>query len=58
MTMIFLVTISIGEVDAYAQLSDALALQQVINQGGKIFFSHQTLKCFFCSSICYSFDGE
>jgi hypothetical protein len=36
--MIFLVTISIGEVDAYAQLSDALALQQVINQGSKIFF--------------------
>jgi hypothetical protein len=37
--MIFLVTISAGEVDAYSQLSDALAIQQVVNQGGKALFS-------------------
>jgi hypothetical protein len=45
--MIFLVSISIGEVDAYSQLADALAIQQVVNQGGKFLFLSPNAERFF-----------
>ncbi len=35
MTSIFLVTLSLGGADAYAELSDAIAVQRVVSQGGK-----------------------
>ncbi len=38
MTLIFLVTISIGGADAYGELSDAIAAQRVISNGGKDLF--------------------
>jgi hypothetical protein len=46
--MIFLVTISIAEVDAYSQLADAIAIQQVVNQGGKVLFLSPNAERFFC----------
>jgi hypothetical protein len=38
MTLIFLVTLSLGVGDAYGVLSDAIAAQRVISNGGKDFF--------------------
>ncbi len=48
MIMIYLVTLSLGGDDAYAQLSDAIALQRVVNQGGKVLFLPRNAElCFF-----------
>ncbi len=38
MTLIFLVTLSLGVGDAYGELSDAIAAQRVISNGGKDLF--------------------
>lgn len=46
MTLLFLVTISIGVADAYSELSDAIAIQQVVSYGGKILFLQLNTKVF------------
>jgi len=49
--MIFLVTLSLGGDDAYSQLSDAIALQQVVNNGGKDLFLPRNTEILFFVTV-------
>jgi hypothetical protein len=55
MTMIFLVTLSLGGDDAYSELSDAIALQRVVNSGGKDLFLPRNTEILFLSQYMLQF---